>query len=80
VIEKERKLTSINQIVDPQTATLTNIEVLSYFTANPPRKSTEAPPGVRNFIPKPDLRDHCTVVTEVNPTIFTMRRATPVIE
>ncbi|RAO64854.1 uncharacterized protein BHQ10_000866 [Talaromyces amestolkiae] len=54
------------KIVDPQTATLTNIEVLSYFTANPPRKSAEAPPGMRNFIPKPDLRDHCTVVTEIH--------------
>ncbi|EEA27078.1 hypothetical protein TMatcc_004644 [Talaromyces marneffei ATCC 18224] len=54
------------KIVDPQTATLTNLEVVSYFTANPPRKSAEAPPGVRNFIPKPDLRDHCTVVTEIH--------------
>ncbi|KUL91958.1 hypothetical protein ZTR_01141 [Talaromyces verruculosus] len=53
------------KIVDPQAATLTNIEVLSYFTANPPRKSAEAP-DVRNFIPKPDLRDHCTVVTEIH--------------
>ncbi|QKX57344.1 uncharacterized protein TRUGW13939_04456 [Talaromyces rugulosus] len=54
------------KIVDPQTATLTNIEVLSYFTANPPRKSAAAPPGARNFVPKPDLRDHCTVVTEIH--------------
>ncbi|EED19482.1 conserved hypothetical protein [Talaromyces stipitatus ATCC 10500] len=54
------------KIVDPQTATLTNIEVLAYLTANPPRKSPEAPPGVRNYIPKPDLRDHCTVVTEIH--------------
>ncbi|CRG92527.1 hypothetical protein PISL3812_09588 [Talaromyces islandicus] len=54
------------KIVDPQSATLTNIEVLSYLTANPPRKSAAAPPGARNFVPKPDLRDHCTVVTEIH--------------
>jgi len=54
------------KIVDPQTATLTNIEVLSYFTANPPRKSPEGPQGVINFVPKPDLRNHCTVVTEIH--------------
>ncbi|KAH8695425.1 hypothetical protein BGW36DRAFT_382669 [Talaromyces proteolyticus] len=54
------------KIVDPQTATLTNIEVLSYLTANAPRKPPQAPPGARHFNPKPDLRDHCTVVTEIH--------------
>ena len=50
-----------SQILDPQSATLTNIEVLAHLTANPPRRS----PNTRNIAPKPDLRDHNTVVKEV---------------
>ncbi|KAL6239977.1 hypothetical protein BDW75DRAFT_235811 [Aspergillus navahoensis] len=56
------------QIINPQDATLTNIEVLSYLTANPPRRPPTAPPGVnqKHFIPSPDLRDHNTVVKEIH--------------
>ncbi|OKL63493.1 hypothetical protein UA08_01550 [Talaromyces atroroseus] len=54
------------KVVDPQTATLTNIEVLSYLTSNPPRKSPEGPPNFRNYEPKPDLRLHCSVVAEIH--------------
>ncbi|KAL4980769.1 hypothetical protein BDW66DRAFT_147195 [Aspergillus desertorum] len=56
------------RIINPQDATLTNIEVLSYLTANPPRRPPAAPPGVnqKHFIPSPDLRDHNTVVKEIH--------------
>ncbi|KAL5049242.1 hypothetical protein BDW71DRAFT_204990 [Aspergillus fruticulosus] len=56
------------RIINPQDATLTNIEVLSYLTANPPRRPPTAPPGVnqKHFIPNPDLRDHNTVVKEIH--------------
>ncbi|KAL4765358.1 uncharacterized protein BDW70DRAFT_155842 [Aspergillus foveolatus] len=56
------------RIINPQDATLTNIEVLSYLTANPPRRPPTAPPGVnqKHFIPSPDLRDHNTVVKEIH--------------
>ncbi|GKZ37576.1 hypothetical protein AbraIFM66950_009189 [Aspergillus brasiliensis] len=54
------------QIVDPQSATLTNIEVLAYLTANPPRRPPNPPPNSRNWVPSPDLRDHNTVVKEIH--------------
>ncbi|KAL4744393.1 hypothetical protein BDW72DRAFT_188625 [Aspergillus terricola var. indicus] len=56
------------RIINPQDATLTNIEVLSYLTANPPRRPPTAPPGInqKHFIPSPDLRDHNTVVKEIH--------------
>ncbi|GAQ36773.1 hypothetical protein AKAW_02714 [Aspergillus niger] len=53
-------------IVDPQSATLTNIEVLAYLTANPPRRPPNPPPNSRNWVPSPDLRDHNTVVKEIH--------------
>lgn len=52
----------IIQIIDPQTAVLTNVEVLAYLTSNPPRRP---PPSSGNWAPSPDLRDHNTVVKEV---------------
>ncbi|KAI2997088.1 hypothetical protein CAN33_006115 [Aspergillus niger] len=54
------------RIVDPQSATLTNIEVLAYLTANPPRRPPNPPPNSRNWVPSPDLRDHNTVVKEIH--------------
>ncbi|KAL4921965.1 hypothetical protein BDW62DRAFT_173764 [Aspergillus aurantiobrunneus] len=56
------------RIISPQDATLTNIEVLSYLTSNPPRRPPNAPPGVnqKHWIPSPDLRDHNTVVKEIH--------------
>ncbi|KAL4931116.1 uncharacterized protein BDV17DRAFT_257153 [Aspergillus undulatus] len=56
------------RIISPQSATLTNIEVLSFLTANPPRRPPNAPPGVnqKHWIPSPDLRDHNTVVKEIH--------------
>ncbi|KAL1978440.1 hypothetical protein VTN31DRAFT_1299 [Thermomyces dupontii] len=54
------------KIVDPQSATLTNAEVLAFFTANPPRRPPNPPPNARNWAPKPDLRDHNTVVKEIH--------------
>ncbi|KAK2765568.1 hypothetical protein FQN54_008422 [Arachnomyces sp. PD_36] len=55
------------KILDPQSATLTNIEVLAHLTANPPRRSPNPPPNARrDFTPKPDLRDHNTVVKEIH--------------
>ncbi|KAL2855299.1 hypothetical protein BJY01DRAFT_10129 [Aspergillus pseudoustus] len=56
------------RIINPQAATLTNIEVLSFLSANPPRRPPNAPPGVnqRHWIPSPDLRDHNTVVKEIH--------------
>ncbi|KAL2818926.1 hypothetical protein BJX63DRAFT_47992 [Aspergillus granulosus] len=56
------------RIINPQSATLTNIEVLSFLSANPPRRPPNAPPGVnqRHWIPSPDLRDHNTVVKEIH--------------
>ncbi|PLB53244.1 hypothetical protein P170DRAFT_349793, partial [Aspergillus steynii IBT 23096] len=53
-------------IVDPQSAVLTNIEVLAYLTANPPRRPPNPPPNSRNWVPSPDLRDHNTVVKEIH--------------
>ncbi|CAI7624607.1 unnamed protein product [Penicillium glandicola] len=56
------------RIIDPQTAVLTNVEVLAYLTSNPPRRP---PPNSGNWAPSPDLRDHNTVVKEVrSPRIF----------
>ncbi|KAF4191466.1 hypothetical protein CNMCM8694_001820 [Aspergillus lentulus] len=55
------------RIIDPQSAVLTNIEVLAYITANPPRRPPNPPPNSRNWVPSPDLRDHNTVVREVGP-------------
>ncbi|KAH8424182.1 uncharacterized protein LDX57_001937 [Aspergillus melleus] len=54
------------RIVDPQSAVLTNIEVLAYVTANPPRRPPNPPPNSRNWVPSPDLRDHNTVVKEIH--------------
>ncbi|OXV10404.1 hypothetical protein Egran_01835 [Elaphomyces granulatus] len=59
---------SPEQIVDPQTATLTNVEVLAFLTANPPRRPANLLPtsSARNWVPSPDLRDHNTVVKEIH--------------
>ncbi|KAL2834891.1 hypothetical protein BDW59DRAFT_155711 [Aspergillus cavernicola] len=56
------------RIINPQEAILTNIEVHSYLSSNPPRRPPSAPPGVnqRHWIPAPDLRDHNTVVKEIH--------------
>lgn len=56
------------KIVDPQNATLTNIEVLSHIATHPPRRPPNPPPNTntRNFIPSPDLRDHNTVIKEIH--------------
>ncbi|KAL4965951.1 uncharacterized protein BDV14DRAFT_49689 [Aspergillus stella-maris] len=56
------------RIITPQSATLTNIEVLSFLSSNPPRRPPTAPPGVnqKHWIPSPDLRDHNTVVKEIH--------------
>lgn len=56
------------KIVDPQNATLTNIEVLSHITTHPPRRPPNPPPNTntRNFVPSPDLRDHNTVIKEIH--------------
>ncbi|KAJ5284552.1 hypothetical protein N7505_002532 [Penicillium chrysogenum] len=51
------------RIIDPQTAVLTNVEVLAYLTSNPPRRP---PPSSGNWAPSPDLRDHNTVVKEIH--------------
>ncbi|KAJ5956612.1 hypothetical protein N7501_010891 [Penicillium viridicatum] len=51
------------RIIDPQTAVLTNVEVLAYLTSNPPRRP---PPSSGNWAPCPDLRDHNTVVKEIH--------------
>ncbi|OQE38363.1 hypothetical protein PENCOP_c008G05279 [Penicillium coprophilum] len=51
------------RILDPQTAVLTNVEVLAYLTSNPPRRP---PPSSGNWAPSPDLRDHNTVVKEIH--------------
>ncbi|PYH97374.1 hypothetical protein BO71DRAFT_481235 [Aspergillus ellipticus CBS 707.79] len=53
-------------VVDPQSAVLTNIEVLAYVTANPPRRPPNPPPNSRHWVPSPDLRDHNTVVKEIH--------------
>ncbi|OJD12007.1 hypothetical protein AJ78_07339 [Emergomyces pasteurianus Ep9510] len=52
------------QILEPQSAILTNVEVLAHFSLNPPRRPPNPPPNSRNFTPSPDLRDHNTVVKE----------------
>ncbi|KAE8318473.1 hypothetical protein BDV41DRAFT_378324 [Aspergillus transmontanensis] len=54
------------RVIDPQSAVLTNIEVLAYLTANPPRRPPNPPPNLRHWVPSPDLRDHNTVVKEVH--------------
>ncbi|RAH85365.1 hypothetical protein BO86DRAFT_453808 [Aspergillus japonicus CBS 114.51] len=54
------------RIVDPQSAVLSNIEVLAYLTANPPRRPPNPPPNSRHWVPSPDLRDHNTVVKEIH--------------
>ncbi|KAB8230456.1 uncharacterized protein BDW43DRAFT_163659 [Aspergillus alliaceus] len=54
------------RVIDPQSAVLTNIEVLAYLTANPPRRPPNPPPNSRHWIPSPDLRDHNTVVKEIH--------------
>ncbi|KAJ5561524.1 hypothetical protein N7535_004014 [Penicillium sp. DV-2018c] len=54
------------RIIDPQTAVLTNVEVLAYLTSNPPRRSPNPPPNSKNWVPSPDLRDHNTVVREIH--------------
>ncbi|OJD23290.1 hypothetical protein ACJ73_05359 [Blastomyces percursus] len=52
------------KILEPQSAVLTNVEVLAHFSLNPPRRPPNLPPNSRNFTPSPDLRDHNTVVKE----------------
>ncbi|KAJ6021701.1 hypothetical protein N7540_007205 [Penicillium herquei] len=55
------------RIIDPQSAVLTNIEVLAYLTSNPPRRSPNPPSNAdRLWVPSPDLRDHNTVVKEID--------------
>ncbi|CAI7629748.1 unnamed protein product [Penicillium bialowiezense] len=54
------------RIIDPQAAVLTNVEVLAYLTSNPPRRPPNPPPGSRNWVPSPDLRDHNTVIKEIH--------------
>ncbi|CAL5867445.1 uncharacterized protein PFLUO_LOCUS1664 [Penicillium psychrofluorescens] len=54
------------RVIDPQSAVLTNIEVLAYLTANPPRRPPNPPPNSRHWVPSPDLRDHNTVVKEIH--------------
>ncbi|KAF7625650.1 hypothetical protein AFLA_002503 [Aspergillus flavus NRRL3357] len=54
------------RVIDPQSAVLTNIEVLAYLTANPPRRPPNPPPNLRHWVPSPDLRDHNTVVKEIH--------------
>ncbi|KAE8389793.1 hypothetical protein BDV23DRAFT_156510 [Aspergillus alliaceus] len=58
------------RVIDPQSAVLTNIEVLAYLTANPPRRPPNPPPNSRHWIPSPDLRDHNTVVKEVCTSLY----------
>ncbi|KAJ5539696.1 hypothetical protein N7513_008028 [Penicillium frequentans] len=72
------------RILDPQSAVLTNIEVLAYLTANPPRRSPDPPPNADRWVPSPDLRDHNTVVkeihnyvTRISPHILKYPRYTP---
>ncbi|KAI1933543.1 hypothetical protein LOZ66_003694 [Ophidiomyces ophidiicola] len=54
------------KILEPQSAILTNVEVLAHFTLNPPHRSPQPPPNARNFTPRPDLRDHNTVIKELH--------------
>ncbi|KAJ5792703.1 uncharacterized protein N7503_008681 [Penicillium pulvis] len=72
------------RILDPQSAVLTNIEVLAYLTANPPRRSPDPPQNADRWVPSPDLRDHNTVVkeihnyvTRISPHILKYPRYTP---
>ncbi|KAJ5735291.1 uncharacterized protein N7483_000416 [Penicillium malachiteum] len=73
------------RIIDPQSAVLTNIEVLAYLTSNPPRRSPNPPSNAdRLWVPSPDLRDHNTVVKEIHnyvsrisPHILKYPRSTP---
>lgn len=65
------------QILDPQSAVLTNIEVLAYLNANPPHRVPPRPPHFRGqWVPSPDLRDHNTVVKEVRHTLGSTRVCT----
>ncbi|BCR84726.1 uncharacterized protein ACHE_20184A [Aspergillus chevalieri] len=56
------------RIIDPQSATLSNIEVLAHITSHPPRRPPNPPPNInpRTFVPSPDLRDHNTVIKEIH--------------
>ncbi|KAL4897332.1 hypothetical protein BDV59DRAFT_198725 [Aspergillus ambiguus] len=54
------------RVIDPQSAVLSNIEVLAYLTANPPRRPPKPPANSRHWVPSPDLRDHNTVVKEIH--------------
>ncbi|KAJ5924482.1 hypothetical protein N7466_008669 [Penicillium verhagenii] len=72
------------RILDPQSAVLTNVEVLAYLTANPPRRSPDPPQNADRWVPSPDLRDHNTVVkeihnyvTRISPHILRYPRYTP---
>ncbi|KAI5309567.1 hypothetical protein KEM55_002950 [Ascosphaera atra] len=49
------------KILEPQSAVLSNVEVLAHLSLHPPRRS---PPTAPNVAPNPDLRDHNTVVKE----------------
>ncbi|KAK2867947.1 hypothetical protein FQN49_003316 [Arthroderma sp. PD_2] len=58
------------KVLDPQSATLSNVEVLAHLKSNPPRLQPAPFPNAKNFVPKPDLRDYNTVVKEVrNPSL-----------
>ncbi|KAI5303359.1 hypothetical protein KEM56_007633 [Ascosphaera pollenicola] len=52
------------KILQPQSAVLSNVEVLAHISQYPPRKPPQAPPNAVNFVPSPDLRDHNTVIKE----------------
>ncbi|KAF3491432.1 uncharacterized protein GIQ15_00949 [Arthroderma uncinatum] len=54
------------KVLDPQSATLSNVEVLAHLKLNPPRLPPAPIPNAKNFVPKPDLRDYNTVVKEYN--------------
>ncbi|KZZ91327.1 hypothetical protein AAP_03497 [Ascosphaera apis ARSEF 7405] len=52
------------KILQPQSAVLSNVEVLAHIAQYPPRKPPQPPQNVVNFVPNPDLRDHNTVIKE----------------
>ncbi|KAJ5684016.1 uncharacterized protein N7477_000361 [Penicillium maclennaniae] len=63
------------RILDPQSAVLTNVEVLAYLNANPPHRVPPRPQHFRGpWVPSPDLRDHNTVVKEVSHLQIPFRR------